>query len=784
MPTPHPKTGETSGKAIGIVAFLVLLILLTLLTGAFIYFFTGIGIGLEVSHGSSETKTAAYQLFVAVAIGVLIGYLFDFDIKKTPFLSEAFVFALVIMAVIAMVLMGGIGPVCVFTLAIPTLFLGLKFVFFKNIPTMRYIRNKHALLVTEGSIVLALFIAWVASSVYDPTGFGNLWDGDTRVSYADAVGCEPDYEIHPECMNQDNGLPCFFNANKTEIEFSHECKTECIGVYNECTNAFVVWINPALAGLSLIVLGLLAKYIEPPRNFFNHHVNGVLESTALFLFILWIYSSFAGAGNGFTSMLISFAMSMVFGAVVIMTAVLWKDIGNVHSEDLIEEAMEQNEMYLDLIKGFVVLALSPLIILYLVLSVVHQLVRRIHYPCRGRTLEYKGILTQEAADFVEDFKNWNHASVLTYSVYLGIAYISFSVLAAKFTTVFLSWLIQFSSTLPLAYVTGIVVLVGLLLFMLPPIPGLPIYLTAGIVLVSVAHESLGLLLAISYATVVSLLLKLLACSIQQVIIGGFLGGSIGVRQAVAINSEPIRAMRLILSEPGITSGKVAILVGGPDWPVSVLCGILGLKLIPNLIGTLPIIVMILPVVLTGSFSYLSSLETPEDGLEYPYAGTLGTVVSAAAGGVMFYFTIAAAGALKTTYETKKDELEKLEYDEDVRKADEESAKVAAVRNRVKVWSNVPCFMKMMLILSVMLMITSFYILVAFGSECFEDYGLMYTIEENLGGDWTNIVKPLGRLALLLSVLSYVLFWIFGRWLQSATEKAMKVIAAGESTPLI
>lgn len=45
-----------------------------------------------------------------------------------------------------------------------------------------------------------------------------------------------------------------------------------------------------------------------------------------------------------------------------------------------------------------------------------------------------------------------------------------------------------------------------------------------------------------------------------------------IRQLVQINSEGIRAMRLILSEKNTSVRKSAILVGGPDWPTSVLCG--------------------------------------------------------------------------------------------------------------------------------------------------------------------------------------------------------------------
>jgi hypothetical protein len=41
----------------------------------------------------------------------------------------------------------------------------------------------------------------------------------------------------------------------------------------------------------------------------------------------------------------------------------------------------------------------------------------------------------------------------------------------------------------------------------------------------------------------------------------------------------------VLEDPKyLTTGKVAILVGGPDWPTSVTTGILGISLVPMLIG--------------------------------------------------------------------------------------------------------------------------------------------------------------------------------------------------------
>ena len=60
-------------------------------------------------------------------------------------------------------------------------------------------------------------------------------------------------------------------------------------------------------------------------------------------------------------------------------------------------------------------------------------------------------------------------------------------------------------------------------------------------------------------------------------------------------------MRYILSQPGVTVAKASILCGGPDWPTSVLCGLLSLNCCSMLIGLTPIILFTTPGTLMGAF---------------------------------------------------------------------------------------------------------------------------------------------------------------------------------------
>jgi hypothetical protein len=59
---------------------------------------------------------------------------------------------------------------------------------------------------------------------------------------------------------------------------------------------------------------------------------------------------------------------------------------------------------------------------------------------------------------------------------------------------------------------------------------------------------------------------------------------------------------------GLNVAQVAVLVGGPDWPTAVLCGILGLSQIKILIGTTPVLIPIILCVLSGG-SMVKQAET-------------------------------------------------------------------------------------------------------------------------------------------------------------------------------
>jgi len=253
-------------------------------------------------------------------------------------------------------------------------------------------------------------------------------------------------------------------------------------------------------------------------------------------------------------------------------------------------------------------------------------------------------------------------------------------------------------------------------------------------------------------------------------IGGLLQHKVSVRQFVGINSSLIRSMKLVLREKGFSIAKVAILIGGPDWPTSVLCGIMDLPLIPILIGTLPIILLITPTLLTGAFTYMSSLKDEDTGQqEFPWAATMATVCAALTGIVQFGSMVVAAYFVEKAVATRAEELKSLPIDKEVKLADDKLDEDNKAYAEVTQWHRVPVFAKGILYLSLTCMIISCYMVQLFSDDCFTEYQLTYTIDQHLDGEWTNIVKPLGLIAIILFSTSAVLLQIFIAWAKNKAK---------------
>jgi hypothetical protein len=197
-------------------------------------------------------------------------------------------------------------------------------------------------------------------------------------------------------------------------------------------------------------------------------------------------------------------------------------------------------------------------------------------------------------------RSWNWLSVCSKCYIICLVFACY-ILAPLFLNVILAWIIRELSSVSFGMVLLLVFGIGILAFLLPPVPGMTVYIFGGLLISDEKICPYGFAGGAIINIVLCWALKLAACAVQQTVIGGLLGRSTAIRSFIGVHKVFIRCIEAELQKPGLSIGKVAILCGGPDWPVSVLAGVLGLSLLQCELGTLPIVFFVAPCALTGSF---------------------------------------------------------------------------------------------------------------------------------------------------------------------------------------
>jgi hypothetical protein len=334
---------------------------------------------------------------------------------------------------------------------------------------------------------------------------------------------------------------------------------------------------------------------------------------------------------------------------------------------------------------------------------------------------------------------------------------------SKFVMVFLSWLNEELSVMPLATVIGIFYGVGLFMFLLPPVPGVPVYVLGGVVLVNAfRRDGYSFEVSMLFVTLICYCIKLNAVAMQQQLIGGLMSSSLYVRKTVAVNSITIKAIKKILSAPGMGIDKVAILCGGPDWPTSVLTGILRLSVFKMLFGSLPVIFLVFPCVMSGAF--VNNPCTCDNPPCIPNEGSNGpnptcqtaaetkslqslfkgmATVSLLLASMVQSMALFSAGYFIESAASKHRDLllndPEFKNDPEVEEADAKDEKLKKIENAATVWARVPTLHKCNLI--AMFIETMLYC-IAFGtvaSWCF----VSFEVTDSIGYSEAKCTELLG-----------------------------------------
>lgn len=395
------------------------------------------------------------------------------------------------------------------------------------------------------------------------------------------------------------------------------------------------------------------------------------------------------------------------------------------------------------------------------------------FPSRKEWIDDLDTSVSEWKEWVEE---WPWTQVFVKAHYLGILYVTWEVGFLKFTYLALAYSKQLLAPLPLPLVCATMYAIGTFLFLLPPTPGMPVYAITGIIVcqsATVAGVSFtnGVILACGVGTAI----KFSFAAMAQKCIGEPLGTSVSVRQLCQVHQPETRAIEKILRADGFVA-QASIICGGPDWPVSVLCGILRLPLGPVLVRLLPVIPQsVVPAVLFGAL--LVNAADKRGKALAQLALTVSGLLQMAAG-------IMACAYIQNTIENDFDALTQWRaQDDDVIKLEEKSADENKVYDERTSWGVLRWYMRAVLILGLLLMEVSIAILMAaetLGMHCFKEFDLTSSVEENLQGDPWSLVNAIGWLALALFTLSCALLCSFMCW---ASQCAARSDGSPESQPL-
>lgn len=484
----------------------------------------------------------------AATAGLLfVAYMLDF----TDWQSNAgiqlrmIIWALAVVGAVALVLlMVGdypYGPIAVFAFVTPVWLVAIKELCYRSLRTKTFIAWCSGPLFF---IALVNGIMWIVWTFQEDQ---NEWNEFNRIVYADLAGCpEPNFVKNPECNSV--LLPGALCVTVAENAFVFEtvegdetfCPQECAAVHDNCLNTFILWVGPAMVSMVLIFLSFFSTFLRAENG--EKDILNFGKVWIFLLFAVWLTASLAGIAAGVASALMALTLASFIGSAVFIASSVTYVEGKTHATGVWERIKAKYGTHMDIVRGLAVVTLAPIFLIFLVMSMLNQCIRRCGLPCSKKLKteeERKDFVTKKARRAIETVQSWDRGTVYTYAVYWGAAFMIMQVIVAQLTVLFLSWLIEKTSPLGLGAVTGIMVGVGLTMFLLPPVPGVPIYLTLGIVIIATGRELLGIIGCMAYGAAVSLLLKLLACTLQQKMIGENLSNYVSVRQLVGINSVSI-----------------------------------------------------------------------------------------------------------------------------------------------------------------------------------------------------------------------------------------------------
>ena len=591
----------------------------------------------------------------------------------------------------------------------------------------------------------------------------------------------------------------------TEMFAAHHVELKCNRYvhsleWGRCKAAYLLWAMPLLIGILCFFYGIASLYLSREQG----AVKMIMIQFLILGMGLWVSISISGAEMGLADDILQFGLLFCTLLMVVSVNIIGFDNLRERISGMKIASKLQGYAHSNPAKGLIIVLCMPIMPFILVLSMGIRVTRKMGLSFaphrRDEDKEMKWLTRYTWRTFTWLWGT-DTTSVVTWACYIAIFYFVCDVGVGKGAVLFLGYMISTMKDLNPGVVIVCFYILGVSMFLLPPVPGPPVYLTGGVLVVGAMEDSMGFWGATVICIFVCWFTKLSSCAMQQKLFGENLGGYVGVRYAVGINSIQMRAIRYCLMQPGLSIPKISILCGGPDWPTSVLCGILGVPLKEAMIGTSPVLVLYLAyTVMAGAFTLkLSSdcassapapgaLEPPSPPPPSPPPGTAYAshgetnyweMASAVTLGVamisMSCTSFAAVYYMEDTVENKRKECEAFPVDEEVEAREKKvQAKKHAYR-AVTSWNALPKLDKCLLGASLFLMTLACHIAGNFGSLCFATFSVTCSVA------LADVVLPLGWVAIGLFTAGCLTFYFYGK---GASRRARKVLEAESNADMV
>jgi len=353
-----------------------------------------------------------------------------------------------------------------------------------------------------------------------------------------------------------------------------------------CAGVNLVFSAFCLLNAAIVKLGYVSKYDKILKMFIFILLIAIL--------IMWVCSSFAGGSMMLTYVIAAFTVA----GIATLTVWVCMELGQQAISTIMMNSKIMSMLFAiatsNWFRAGLWVGCACFVFPCLIIDALNQRVRR-----SRRTTQHTGVLTQGCEELLQKLRKWNWAEILVNANWQVILYYTLFVGIARFTPIFLSWLNHHLQLVNFIAVLAMLFFIGFTMFLLPPVPGIPVYMTTGIILAARGRKLyIGYWGGIMVGLLLSWVLKLVALCAQYAL-GYYMGKSVKIQKQVGVHLSAIRAIEVILKTSGLNIPKVAILLGGPDWPTSVLCGILKLNLFQCIVGTAPIIFLLAPMVIAG-----------------------------------------------------------------------------------------------------------------------------------------------------------------------------------------